>query len=171
MRAIDSEHDDAERAARRARSELDSAASDRDRIASELSQVRSALASTPELIEVPIEGGVSLLREVFPAHRTRRRRAAHGRKRARHSAGRAAHLGRLPQRRLPARRASRAWGPDLYIAPHPPRFPVDEELIDRALAGLSKETVKQLSRALTGHGARFLRAAAAMVAMRASTPR
>lgn len=161
VRAIDSEHDDAERAARRARSDLDSAASDRDRIASELSQVRSALASTPELIEVPIEAEYRYSEKYF----LRIARVDAGLRLAEN--GLAAALVEQPiwadfrsedfqrdEHRVPG-------APDLYIAPHPPRFPVDEELIDRALAGLSKETIKQLSRALTGHGSRFLRAAAA----------
>lgn len=160
VREIDSAHDDAERAARRARSELDSVAADRDRAASELAQVRSALASTPELVEVPVEADYQYSERYF----VRIARVDAGLRLS--ETGVAAGLVDLPiwadhrvqdfqrdEHRVPG-------APDLYIAPHPPRFPVDEEMIDRALASLAKETVKQLTRPLTGHGARFLRAAA-----------
>lgn len=161
VRAIDSEHDEAERAARRARSDLDSAASERDHVAAKLSQVRSALAGTPELIEVPIAAEYRYSESYFVRI-------------ARIDAGlRMAETGLSAARvELPIWADFRAedfqrdehrvsGAPDLYIAPHPPRFPVDEELIDRALAKLSKETIRQLGPALTDHGSRFLRAAAA----------
>lgn len=161
VREIDSAHDDAERAARRARWELDSVAANRDRVASELAQVRSALASTPELIEVPIEADYRYSEKYF----IRIARVDAGLRMA--ETGLAAALVELPiwaDHRVEdfAREEHRVPGaPDLYIAPHPPRFPLDEELIERSLAGLSNETMKQLSRSLTGHGARFLRSAAA----------
>ncbi len=160
VRELDSEHSDAERAARRARSDLDSVSYDRDRVASELAQVRSALASTPELVEVPIEADYQYSEKYF----LRIARVDAGLRMA--ETGLPAALVELPiwadfrvedfrreEHRVPG-------APDLYIAPHPLRFPVDEELIERALSALSKETIQQLRQPLTGHGARFLRAAA-----------
>jgi tetratricopeptide (TPR) repeat protein len=161
VRELDSEHSDAERAARRARSDLDSVSYDRDRVASELAQVRSALASTPELVAVPIEADYQYSEKYF----LRIARVDAGLRMA--ETGLPAALVELPiwadfrvedfrreEHRVPG-------APDLYIAPHPLRFPVDEELIERALSALSKETIQQLRQPLTGHGARFLRAAAA----------
>lgn len=161
VREIDSAHDDAERNARRAQADLANVASDRDRVAAELAHTRHLLSQTPELIEQPVHADYAYSEQFF-------RRIA-----------RVDASLRMTERALPAPLVEKpvwadAWhedfarsehrvpgAPDLYIAPHPPRFPLDEDLVGRALSTLAKDVKGQLSGALSGHGARFLRQAAA----------
>jgi len=162
VRARDSEHDEAERVAQHAQLELNGIAADRDRVASELAETRSALSQTSETIEVPIEADYEYSESFFS-------RIASVEASLRLGENGAAQ----PLLNAPVRGQSRVedfrrdehrvpGAPDLYIAPHPARFPIDEDMVTRALAALAKETSEQLKKPLTGHGLRFLRAAASL---------
>lgn len=161
VRELDSAHDQAERDARRAQHDLANVAAERDRVATELTQTRAALAQTPPLLEQPVQAEYAYAEQFF-------------RRIARVDASlRMIELGLVPPLyEKPI--AADAWhedfqrsehrvpgAPDLYIAPHPLRFPLDTDLVGKALVSLAAETKKQLTPALSGHGARFLRSAAA----------
>lgn len=161
VRVLDNEHDEAERVARRAQSELDSVVNERNSVAGELEQTRQTLLRTPETIEVPVESDYQYSEQFFVrvARVDASLRLAETGMAAPLFSGSPYGDARVEDFRRDEHRVPGA--PDLYIAPHPVRFPLDDEMVGRALAALAKESSSQLSRTLLGHGARFLRQAAA----------
>lgn len=160
VRELDRAHDDAERDAQRTQSDLASVSADRDRIAAELAHTRSLLAQTPPQVEQPVHAEYAYSEQFF-------RRIARIEASLRMTdSSRAQPWVEAPIRGEAShedfqRSEHRVPGvPELYIAPHPLQFPLDEDLVGRALSSLAQDAQKQLTPALIDHGSRFLRRAA-----------